>query len=109
MKFTREAFDLIVKAPQYEGALTYLVDDNGNKVTYQIYACVIESGNVATILCEKEPLTKDPDKFELYEFNGNKLIEHNVVRIKTLDSKTARAQKILTSFKEKKLYYNNVN
>ena len=32
MKFTREAFDLIVKAPQYEGALTYLVDDNGNKV-----------------------------------------------------------------------------
>lgn len=109
MKFSKEAFDLVIKAPQYEGALAYLIDDNNNKVTYQIYVCVVESGNVATIMCEKDPITKDPNNFELFEFNGNKLLEHNVVRIKKLDSTTPRAQKLLTSFKEKKLFYNNVN
>jgi len=106
MKFTKDAFDLVVAAPQYEGAETYLVDDDKNMVKYHIYVCVVESGNVAAIICEKEPATKQSENFEVYEFNGNKLLEHNVVRLRLLDKNNERAKNLVTKFVDKKLFYN---
>ena len=105
MKFSREAFDAIIAAPQYVGADTYLLDDKGKKVKYHIYVCIVESGNVAAILCEKMPANNDPEKYELYEFNGNKLLEHNVVRIKPLDKNSNRAVSLTKRFTEKTLFY----
>ena len=106
MKFTKDAFDLVVAAPQYEGALTYLIDDDNNMTKYHIYVCVVESGNVAAIICEKDPATKNQENFEVYEFNGNKLLEHNVVRIKLLDKENKRAKSLIAKFVDKQLFYN---
>ena len=106
MKFTRDAFDLVVNAPQYEGAEAYLIDDEKNMVKYQIYVCVVESGNVAAIICEKMPATKQSENFEVYEFNGNKLLEHNVVRLRLLDKDNERAKGLVQKFVDKKLFYN---
>ena len=91
MKFTKESFDLVISKPKYEGADTYLLDDQKNKIDYHIYLCLIESGNVACIICEPMP-------YLIYEFNGNKLLEHNVVRIKELDKNTAKFKLLMSRF-----------
>ncbi len=101
MKLNREAFDRVLQNTKYEGADTYLLDDNKNKVDYHIYLILIESGNVASIVCEKMPVTGDEKNYEIYEFNGNKLMEHNIVRIKPLDKNSSRYNKIIENFKNK--------
>lgn len=101
MKFTKEAFDQVLSMPKYEGADTYLLDDNKEKTPYHIYMILIESGNVACIVCEKMPATNNPDNYEIFEFNGNKLLEHNVVRVKPLSKETPRFQVIMTNFQNK--------
>lgn len=102
MKFTREAFDQVLQMPKYEGADTYLLNDDKSKVDYHIYMILIESGNVACLVGEKMPATKDSANYEIYEFNGNKLLEHNVVRIKPLDKNSSRYNVIINNFNEKK-------
>ncbi|MCR5706513.1 MAG: hypothetical protein K6G48_06940 [Acholeplasmatales bacterium] len=101
MKFNKEAFDTVLQNTKYEGADTYLIDDNKNKVDYHIYLILIESGNVASIICEKMPTTGDLKNYEIYEFNGNKLLEHNIVRIKALDKDSSRFNKIIEKFKNR--------
>ncbi len=102
MKFTKEAFDLVLANPKYEGAKTYLVGDNKEKLDYHIYICVVESGNVACIICEKLPKEEGTNNYEIYEFNGNKLLEHNVVRINLLDNKTDKYKMLIDRFTNKK-------
>lgn len=104
MKFTKEAFTKVITNPQYEGADTYLVDDNKNQIDYHIYVCLIISGNVAALICEKMPASNNPDNFEIYEFNGNKLLEHNVVRIKPMDKEDKKYNMLIEGFKNKKLF-----
>ena len=101
MKFTKEAFDLVISKPKYEGADTYLLDDNKNKLDYHIYMCLIESGNVACIICEPLPGTQNPENYLIYEFNKNKLLEHNVVRIKELDKNTPKYKLLMSRFVNK--------
>lgn len=101
MKLTIEAFNAVLAQPKYEGADTYLLDDNKEKVPYHIYMCLIESGNVAAIILEKMPATGNTDNYEIYEFNGNKLLEHNVVRVKELSKDTPKFQTLMSRFTNK--------
>ncbi len=98
MKFSKEAFQMVVNNTDPNGIDTFILDDNKNKIDYHIYMILIESGNVASIICEKLPASGDKNNYEVYEFNGNKLLEHNVVRIKLLDKSNPRHDKLIDKF-----------
>lgn len=99
MKLDINAFNTVVKEPRYEGYDTYLINDDKEMVDYHIYLLIVESGNVAAIICEKLPVKEgSTDNYEIYEFNGNKLLEHKVVRIKPLDKNSAKFQKMVDNY-----------
>ncbi len=98
MKFSKEAFQMVVNNADVNGIDTFILDDNKNKVDYHIYMIFIESGNVASIICEKLPASGDKNNYEVFEFNGNKLLEHNIVRIKPLDKSNPRHDKLIEQF-----------
>jgi hypothetical protein len=56
MKLDINAFNTVVSVPKYEGYDTYLIDDDKQMIDYHIYLLIVESGNVAAIICEKLPV-----------------------------------------------------
>ena len=105
MKLDIHAFNTVVSVPKYEGYDTYLIDDDKQMIDYHIYLLIVESGNVAAIICEKLPVKEgSTENYEIYEFNGNKLLEHNVVRIKPMDKEDKKYNMLIEGFKNKKLF-----
>ena len=108
MKLDIHAFNTVVREPKYEGYDTYLINDNKEMVDYHIYLLIVESDNVAAIICEKMPVLKDStENYEIYEFNGNKLLEHKVVRIKPLDKNSAKFKKMVDNYVNHKYTFAN--
>lgn len=108
MKFDIQAFNTVVSNPVYEGRDTYLIDDDKNMIDYHIYLFLIESDNVAAIICEKLPLTPDTtENYEVYEFNGNKLLEHKVVRLKALDKNSNKYKSFVSKYVNKEFQFAN--
>ena len=99
MKLDIHAFNAVVSAPRYEGYDTYLINDEKEMIDYHIYMMIVESGNVAAIICEKLPVKEgSTENYQIFEFNGNKLLEHKVVRIKELDKNSAKFKKMVDNY-----------
>lgn len=99
MKFDIHAFNTVVSEPKYEGYDTYLINDNDEMVDYHVYLFIVESSNVAAIICEKLPVKEgSTENYEIYEFNGNKLLDHKVVRIKPLDKNSEKFKKMVDNY-----------
>ena len=72
MKLDINAFNTVVRDPKYEGYDTYLIDDDKQMIDYHIYLLIVESGNVAAIICEKLPVKEgSTENYEIYEFISN--------------------------------------
>ena len=96
MKLDIQAFNLVVSNPVYEGYDTYLLTDDKEKIDYHINMFIVESGNVCAMICQK---TKGDDNFEMYEFNGNKLLEHKIVRLKEVSKDSVKFTKFIEKYK----------
>ena len=99
MKLDIQAFNLVVNSPKYEGYDAYLLNDDKTQVPYHINMFIVESGNVCCMIAEKMPVNKETPVYELFEFNGNKLLEHKVVRLKEVDNKSVKYQKFVDKYK----------
>ena len=100
MKLDIQAFNLVVNSPKYEGYDAYLLNDDKSKIDYHINMFIVESGNVCCMICEKMPVNKENPEYELYEFNGNKLLEHKVVRLKEVDKTSVKYEKFVKKYKD---------
>jgi hypothetical protein len=100
MKFDIHAFcNTVVSEPKYAGYDTYLINDNNEMVDYHIYLFIVECSHVAAIICEKLPVKEgSTENYEIYEFNGNKLLDHKVVRIKSLDKNSEKFMKMVDNY-----------
>lgn len=105
MKFDIKVFNELLKAEKYEGVDGYLIDEDKNKIPYHVYMCVIESETLAAIIVKKMPINNEP--YQIYEFNGNKLLDHKIVRIKDLDSASPKFTKLINSFVNKEFKFEN--
>lgn len=108
MKLDIMAFNKVVSAPRYEGYDAYLLTDDKKMIDYHIYMLIVESGNVACIICEKMPVKEgSTENYEIFEFNGNKLLEHKVVRLKAVDKESAKYQKIVSKYVNHEFKFQN--
>ena len=99
MKLDINAFNTVVREPKYEGYDTYLINDEKEMVDYHIYMMIVESDNVAAIICEKMPVKEGTtENYQIFEFNGNKLLDHKVVRIKELDKNSQKYKKMVDNY-----------
>jgi len=99
MKFDLATFNRVCEAPHYEGVDAYLIDDDKNQVPYHIYMFLVETETLAAIIVKKMPV--GGAEYQIFEFNGNKMLEHKSVRVKELSPKTDKFQKLIKKFEAK--------
>lgn len=108
MKLDIMAFNKVVSSPRYEGYDSYLLTDDKKMIDYHIYMLIVESGNVACIICEKMPVKEgSTENYEIYEFNGNKLLEHKVVRLKPVLNTTTKFKKLVEKYVNHEFKFQN--
>ena len=104
MKLDIQAFNMVVNSPKYEGYDAYLLNDDKSKIDYHIYMFIVESGNVCAMICEKMPVA-ETHNYEMYEFNGNKLLEHKIVRLKEVDKTSVKFDKFIKKYENKEFKF----
>lgn len=103
MKFDIKSFNRLVEAPHYEGVDAYLIDDDKNEIPYHLYMCLVESETLCALYVKKIPT--DNEEFQIFEFNGNKLLEHKSVRLKELNKKTGKYARLVKQFENKEFTF----
>ena len=103
MQFDIKCFNELTKSKPYEGIDAYLIDDNKNEIPYHIYMCLIESDNLCALYVKKIPT--DNEEYQIYEFNGNKLLAHNSVRLKELSNTTGKYERLIKQFENKEFQF----
>ena len=103
MKLDIKTFNSLVDAPHYEGVDAYLIDDDKNQIPYHIYMCLIESESLAAIFTKKIPT--ENENYIIYEFNGNKLLEHKSERLKELKRTTDKYKRLVKQFENKEFQF----
>ena len=100
MKLDAKNLNELLSSEFYEGIEGYLIDDNKNKLNYHIYMVVRLSDNSAVIITKPSPVAEDA-KFEIYEFNGNKVLDHGSTRIKLVDNTSSLYERLVKQFENK--------
>lgn len=103
MKLDIKTFNKLVAAERYVGIDGYLIDDNKEQIPYHLYMFLVESQSLAAIIVKKMPI--EENEYQIYEFNGNKLLDHNTVRIKELSSTTEKFKKYISLFENKQFQF----